>query len=235
MKISVYLCLFLSAVCLSSCHKPSRADEMRREMAQKDSLQYVQAQQTRVYSDSVLQNLLPEVDPLLAHFKYEKEDGYEDHGRYVHQLLATNKNTSRNFLQAYVTDDRRLSVQSYYYGSGGIDQRAIRLSVDEGYVEAEGTNHRFEVEGVHEVLTLTEQDALRVLEQVAAHTDSRIKVTLIGKREPIYYLQTNEKEALAETYRLALLMRDIATLEQAIRVSDRQIEKYLRKYKEEGN
>ena len=217
-------------VCQTACHKqPSRAEQLRQEMREKDSLQYAQALHTRAYSDSVLQTILPKVDSLLPLFRYEKEEGYEDHGRYVHKLLQTEKNTARNYLQAYLTDDRRLTLQSFYYGSSALDQRSVRLTVDEGYVEAEGTNHRFEAEGIHEILTIPEADALRLLEQIAAHTDSRIKVSVQGKREQIYYLQPNEKKALAQTYQLAVLMRDIATLEHAIRVSDLQIDKQQRR------
>ena len=221
----------LAAVILTvcACNKPSKADLMRQQMREKDSLQYVQALKTRNYSDSLLQTLLPEVDPLLKDFLYEKDSAYEDNGHYVHKLLRTDKNTARNYLQAYVSDDRHLTLQSYYYGAAPVNQHGIRLSFDEGFVEAEGTNHRFEVEGVHEVLTIPEADALRLLEQIALHTESRMQVRLQGTNEPVYYLQRNEKLALADTYRLAVLMSDISTLEHTIRVSDKQIEKYLSK------
>ena len=221
--------LALALLCICACNKPSKADQMRQAMREKDSLQYVQAMQTRAYSDSLLQVLLPEADPLLKNFQYEKDSAYEDNGHYVHKLLRTDKNTSRNYLQAYVTDDRRLTLQSYYYGPKAMDQHGVRLTFDEGYVEAEGTNHRFEAEGVHEVLTIPEADALRLLEQIASHTESRMQVRLLGKSEQVYYLQQNEKLALADTYRLAVLMSDINTLEHAIRVSDKQIEKYQTK------
>ncbi len=211
---------------LTSCGGGSEADARRKAKYERDSLAYVQALRTRAYSDSLLQVLLPEVDPLLRHFRYDRDSAYETTGHYVHELLQTERNTSRNFLQAYVTDDRHLTLQSYYYGSAPIDQHALRLTFDEGYVEAEGTNHRFEAEGVHEVMTIPEADALRLLEQVAAHTESRMQVRLLGKNEPVYYLQRNEKLALADTYRLAILMNDISTLENTIRMNDKQIEKY---------
>ena len=226
-NIAGILVAVILTVC--ACNKPSKADIKRQKMREKDSLEYVQALRTRAYSDSLLQVLLPEVDPLLKNFQYEKDSAYEDNGHYVHKLLRTDKNTARNYLQAYVTDNRRLTLQSYYYGSAPIDQHSIRLTFDEGYVEAEGTNHRFEVEGVHEVLTIPEADALRLLEQIAAHTESRMQVKLQGRHEQVYYLQLNEKLALADTYRLAVLMSDISTLEHAIRVSEKQIEKYQNK------
>lgn len=229
-RSSVLALLGILLCVMTSCHRPSRADQMRRDIFVQDSLQYVQALRTRAYSDSLLQTLLPQVDPLLNRFRYEKEEGYEDHGRYVHRLLVTDRNTARNYLQAYVTDDARLVLQSFYYGSQPIDQRALRIAVSEGFQQAEGTNHRFEAEGWHELLTLTPDDSQRLLDLVASHTDERVRVTLVGKREQVYYLQTNEKQALAETLQLAKLMQDIATLERSIHTADRQIEKHQRKY-----
>ena len=219
--------LLLSA---SACRRPSRADQMRRDMYVKDSLQYVQALRTRAYSDSLLQTLLPTVNPLLAQFRYEKEEGYEDHGRYVHRQLVTDRNTARNYLQAYVTDDARLVLQSFYYGARPLEQRALRIAVEEGFQEAEGTNHSFEAEGRHELLSLTPDDSQRLLGLVASHSQQRVRVTLVGKREQVYYLQTNEKQALTETLQLAKLMQDIASLERSVRTADRQIEKHQRKH-----
>lgn len=229
-RSSVLALLGILLCVMTSCHRPSRADQMRRDIFVQDSLQYVQALRTRAYSDSLLQTLLPQVDPLLNRFRFENEEAYEDHGRYVHRLLVTDRNTARNYLQAYVTDDARLVLQSFYYGSQPIDQRALRIAVDEGFQQAEGTNHRFEAEGWHELLTLTPDDSQRLLDLVASHTDERVRVSLIGKREQVYYLQTNEKQALAETLQLAKLMQDIATLERSIHTADRQIEKHQRKY-----
>ena len=230
LKLAVYNVFMLSLLLtLLSCHRTSRADQMRRQMYEKDSLQYIQALSTRNYSDSMLQVLMPQVDPLLQQFKYEKNDDYEQHGHYVHKLLTTDRNTSRNYLQAYVTDDNHLTLQSYYFGSQPLNQHTVKLTIGEDFVQAQGHNHTFQAEGNYEILTIPENDALRLLEQIAAHNEERIKVSLLGKREQIYYLQTNEKQALAHTYRLAVIMQDIATLERSVLTANKVIEKQQRK------
>ena len=81
---------------------PKQVAQRRQAKALKDSIVYLQAQQTLYYSDSILKPLLPEADRLLKEFRFEKNDNYEDHGNYVYRTLQTGWNTNRCFLQAYV-------------------------------------------------------------------------------------------------------------------------------------
>lgn len=216
---------------ISACQpKPNRAEVMRMEKFHHDSIAYIQAQQTMMYSDSLLQTLLPQVDPLLKAFRYEKNEKVEDHGQYVHKLLQTTSNTQRNFIQAYVSDHRRTVLKSYYYGDYAIQHDHLKLSAGEVFAQCEGSLYRFEVEGVHEILTIEQDDALSLLRFVAEHIDERILVTAYGKSRVTYYLQSNEKQALAQTYQLAILMQDIDQLERAIKTASMQISKYENKH-----
>lgn len=223
--------LLIALLSMSACQpKPSRVEQMRMDKAHRDSIAYVQAQQTMHYSDSLLQTLLPQVDPLLKSFRYEKNEKVEDHGQYVHRLLQTNSNTQRNFIQAYVSDDRRITIKSYCYGNNAIQHHHLKVSAGEVYMEREGSLHVFEVEGVHEILTIEQEDALALLRFITEHMDERIMVTAYGRSRITYYLQTNEKQALAQTYHLAMLMQDIDQLERAIKVASMQISKYENKH-----
>jgi len=229
-KIVFYLLLGLVSWGSSACSgRPSKVDLMRAEKAQRDSIAYCQAKQNLHYSDSLLQLLLPQTDPLLRSFVYSKNEKAEDHGHYVHRSLQTTSNTTRNFLQAYVSDNRIASVQSYYYGSRQQHQRALRLTIGEDYINKEGSNHAFNVEGWHEILTIEGDDAIQLLSFIANHTDDRIRVSSIGDQQVVYYLTSSEKQALADTYRLSVLMRDIDALERAIHVASLQIQKYEKK------
>ncbi len=191
-----------------------------------DSIVFIEAQRTLAYSDSLLQVLLPQIDPLLKQFRYEKNDKYENDGKYVHRLLRTTSNTSRCYLQCYVSDQRVTTVKSYYYGMQPINQQSITLTSNEVSIEQTGTNHAFEAEGWHEILTLDEEHALQLLNFISAHRQDRIKVTILGKSNYHYYLQQNEKEALENTYLLGTLMRDIRRLEESINLSNRQIARW---------
>lgn len=223
--------LFLLPFILFACtHHPTKVEIMRQQKAIQDSITYCNAKQNVIYSDSILHALIPQTDTLMQSFVYSKDEKAEDHGHYVHKLLQTTRNAERNFIQAYVMDNYTVRLQSYYYGSQKHEQSAVRFSFGEDYVEKEGSNHSFNAEGWHEILTIEGDDALQLLSLIDNHVNERILVTSIGKQNIRYYLSENERKALRQTYLLAVAMRNINTLERAIDVSNRQIEKYEKKH-----
>ena len=222
-------------IVLDSVHAtyPREVAQRRLAKALGDSITYLEAQSTLAYADSMLPPLLEQSDKLLKQFKYEKETQYEDKGRYVHRLLNTSSNTARNFLQAYVRDDRQTIVKSYYYGSHQVNQQQVTLSAQGEEVRFSGSNHAFEVEGWHEIMTLEDENALQLLNFISAHHSDRVRVHGAGLKPThtwVYYLNDKEKEALSATYQLGFLMKDILRLEQMANTARNQIAHYERKY-----
>ena len=219
---------------LDSVHSlyPRQVEQRRQAKTLKDTIVYLQSQLTLRYADSLLQPLLPEADKLLKEFRHDKREGYEDNGQYVYRNLQTGWNTNRCFLQAYVSDDRKTLVKSYYYGAKPVHQTAVALQAGEQQIELRGQNHTFEVEGWHEILTLEDEPALQVLNFISSHLSERIRVTALGDKpnaKAVYYLSNGEKQALDKTYQLGLLMRDINELEQQIRLASKRIEHFENK------
>ena len=222
-------------IVLDSVHTvyPKEVAQRRLAKALGDSITYLEAQSTLAYADSMLPPLLEQSDKLLKQFKYEKETQYEDKGRYVHRLLHTSSNTARNFLQAYVRDDRQTIVKSYYYGSYQVNQQQVTLSAQGEELRFSGSNHAFEVEGWHEIMTLEDETALQLLNFISAHHSDRVRVHGAGLKPNhtwVYYLNDKEKEALSATYQLGFLMKDILRLEQMANTARNQIAHYERKY-----
>lgn len=220
---------------LDSVHMlyPKQVAQRRQAKALQDSIVYLQAQHTLRYCDSLLQPLFPQADQLLKEFRFEKNEAYEDHGQYVYRNLQTGWNTNRCFLQAYVSDDRKTLVKSYYYGAQPLHQTSVALSCGDQEIEIQGQNHAFEVEGWHEILTLADEQALEILNFVSSHIGDRIRVTAKGRSRAAYYLSDNEKQALDKTYQLGLLMRDINQLEEQVRIATKRIEHYQSRTKVE--
>ncbi|MCM1034823.1 MAG: hypothetical protein NC038_04540 [Paludibacter sp.] len=208
---------------------PEQVDIRRQAKHLCDSIDYVEALRTHAYSDSVLQTVLPQADLLLKQFRYEKNDTYEQNGKYVHRLLTTKSNTARCFLQCYVSDQRTTIVKSYYKGDRPIHQSEIELSANETSIQCIGSNYQFESEGWHEIMSMNEEESLRILHFVAENRRERIRVKINGSSSYIYYLQDNEKAALEATYQLSLLMRDIRQLENNMQQANRQIMKWEKK------
>ena len=212
---------------------PREVAQRRVAKALGDSITYLEAQRTLAYADSMLPPLLEQSDKVLKQFKYEKDEQYEDKGRYVHRLLNTGSNTARNFLQAYVRDDRQTIVKSYYYGSHQVNQQHVTLSAQGEELRFSGSNHAFEVEGWHEIMTLEDENALQLLNFISAHHSDRVRVHGAGLKPNhtwVYYLNDKEKEALSATYQLGFLMKDILRLEQMANTARNQIAHYERKY-----
>ena len=212
---------------------PREVAQRRLAKALEDSVVYLESQATKAYADTILPPLLVQADKLLKQFRYEKNEKYEDHGRYVHRLLATGSNTSRNFLQAYVRDDRQTTVKSYYFGSHAVKQQYITLSADGDDMQFAGANHAFEAEGWHEVMSLEDDRALEMLNFISSHINARIRVHGQGEKSHhtwVYYLNDKEKEALSATYELGWLMKDILRVEQMQKAADTHIQRYERKY-----
>ena len=206
---------------------PKQIDARRNAKALMDSIVYIEAQRNLQYSDSLLQPLLPQVDNMIKKFNREKNGEYENYGRYVHKLLPTDRNINRCFIQAYINEDMRTVLKSYYYGSKSLQHETVTFTIGEDFQSFSGSNHSFDSEGnKYEILSLAEDDALTALGFIANNKDSRIKVTLSGNGDYVYYLSQNEKQALAETCQLVAMMRDVRQLEQQKNVASAQIAKY---------
>lgn len=221
-------------IVLDSLHVtyPREVAQRRAAKALSDSITYLEAQATLAYVDTLLSPLLGQADKLLKRFVYEKDEKYEEVGKYVHRLLSTNSNTARNFIQAYVQDNRQTVVKSYYYGNKAVNQNSVTLSASDETTIFRGSNYHFQDGSHYEIMTLDNDNSLSLLNFVNTHATSRIRVE--GNADSrtnnwVYYLNDKEKEALSDTYRLGWLMKDILRLEQMQHTATAQIERFIRK------
>lgn len=221
-------------IVLDSVHMkyPKQVAQRRLAKALEDSITFLEAQSTLAYVDTLLPPLLDQADQLIKLFKYEKREKYEDYGKYVHNLLVTNTNTSRNFIQAYVLDNRTTIVKSYYYGSMQVNQRAIALIASGEERNFVGRNYHFQDGAHHEIMTFDEENALALLNFISTYQKDKIRVEGKGGKPTlnwVYYLTNQEKKALSDTYQLGWLMKDINRLEQMQKTASAQINRYNRK------
>lgn len=229
-KTSFYIFfVLLTIVSLSACtpRKPSVA-ELRREKRERDSIALLQQRQSLVYYDSLLQAALVEIDPLLKQFEYSRESDYEDYGHYVHRALKTSRNTSRNFLQVYANDNFQAAVKAYYCGGYKINMHSLELCADSVTTRIAGHPHSFSVEGEwHETLAIDGDEALNVLRFIDGYSNRKVRVRMVGEKTSYQYiLPASEIEAIVDTYDLAQRMADIHKLENMVKTTSLQVEKY---------
>ena len=68
---------------MAGCNRPSRAEQYRAEKHAKDSVRLEEQVRSLAYYQTQLDSLMPQADSLIALFKYERNEKYQDHGMYV--------------------------------------------------------------------------------------------------------------------------------------------------------
>ena len=128
MKRTIYILavcvLVVSGMMLSGCGKKTSAVEQRRaEKHVRDSVALMEQERSLAYYQSQLEILAPQADSLLALFKYEKIEKYQDHGYYVA--------TGKNGLRVKVRDDGKGDILLYREG------KRIESADDEAFERAQ--------------------------------------------------------------------------------------------------
>ena len=73
----------LAAFFLASCTHENAAEKRKAEKHMQDSVALAAQQRSLLYYKSQLDQMLPKADSLIALFKYEKNDKYQDYGYYI--------------------------------------------------------------------------------------------------------------------------------------------------------
>ena len=190
----------------------------------KDTVMLLEAERTLQYNDSLLRQLQPKADSLVALFRYEKNEKYQSRGYYIHPALMSQNNVSGCFLQAEVGDDTQLVIRSFYFGNVELDHTLIRISAGDDYANLTGSNHHFYADGHHEITTCMSEHCAEALRFVAGRVEDKVTVVLgSDNKRHSYTLTAANKKALAQTLELFYALTDIKRLEQTISFANSQI------------
>lgn len=89
--------LIIGVFFFAGCNRPSRVEQYRAEKHYQDSVRLEEQIRSLAFYESQLDSLMPVSDSLIALFKYERNEKYQDHGYYVAN--------GRNGLRILVRDD----------------------------------------------------------------------------------------------------------------------------------
>jgi len=89
--------IVLCVLAFAACNKPSKVEQYHAAKHVRDSIALVDQQRSLDFYQAQLDSLMPVADSLIALFKYEKNDKYQDHGNYVIK--------GKNGLRILVRDD----------------------------------------------------------------------------------------------------------------------------------
>lgn len=231
MKLHFFTLFVVVWVVLTGCHRASKVEVYRAEKHLQDSAALVEQQKSLEYYQSQLDNLAPSADSLLALFRYEKNEQYQDKGQYYHPSQSSSRNAQRSYLQAIVRDDGLAIVKCFYYGAHPIRHPNIILQAQDMELVLRGETHSFEAEGWHQITTIDDSTAMQALQFIDAYSDERVRVRYGSETQSgtVFYLNDRDKKALLQSYHLAILISDIKELEKRIRITSLQIEKYQKR------
>ncbi len=195
---------------------------------------------TLAYADSLLVIKRAEVDSLVQYFTFNKEEGVEDMGHFLHKRLTIEGNVERCYIRPQVNEYGELSLVSVYYGPKEIKHTGLKMSIGDGS-EAEtlvvpfdgGRNYRFSDNGNYSEIVTYNQNAMNnIADFVLQYKDQRIKVNYSGGNPYIIYLDDVTKNAITDSYALAIALSDVTRLQQEAKIAGEKINFLERKVAE---
>lgn len=225
---------------IDTLHKlfPRLVSKRKIAVAYKDTIVRRESSKVLAFSDSILPIKVQKLDSIVKNFKYEKDEKYQEYGNYVYKSQITEQNTSRNYLKCFVDDNVDIYLISNVFGTR-LNHIGLKVSVNELFVQTDTTQksngnfHSFTEEGNYwESLTFKNETDGGVTSFITQHKSERVKVNLLCNRNITYYLSDQDKKAIASTYELWILKRDLKKLQNDIRISTIKIGQIKLRYKQ---
>ena len=201
-----------------------RADYPRKPQVLRECLKLMrqvdlkEAQRNIAFCDSLIPIKLQEADSIKNHgFTFEKDERYETVGNFIWKGTTVERNVQRSYIRSGVDEKGQIYIASVFYGARAINHTGIRLSTPDGQsIETAaipydgGLNFHFTDMGyTTEVVTYKEEKGIDAIKLIAANPNARIKVEYTGGRPYVIYMESLDKQAVAQCFRLASVLNDV--------------------------
>ncbi len=217
---------------------PRLVNKRKIAVALNDSIVLRESYRTIKQCAEILPELKNSFELMQKNFVLQKNEKYEEIGKYVYKTQAGEQNTGRNYLMYEVDEKGDVYLSSRYSGEK-INQYALK--VEAGGMEATtdvnsknaGVLHAFvDGEGYYEYLTFKNEAIGSIAEFIHANKSLAIRVTLLGNTNKSYMLQQVDKQAISETYKFAQARILLHKTENDLRLAQQRIGKINLLYKE---
>ena len=210
---------------------PRLVNKRRIAAALEDTIVRRESSRTLAYCDSILPKKQHEADSIQKNFRFEKDKIYQETGNYIYKTQQVESNTNRIYLKAYVSENADLFLISNYCG-GKLEHTTVEVASNELFAHTDTIDtsdpnyHSFTDGGMRwEVVTFKNDAGKDVASFVAQYLSKQIKVILHGKKNYNYYLSDSDKRAIAETYHLWIVKKDVVKLQLEIKKATAKIER----------
>lgn len=216
----------------NSC--PSAIDR-RRDAQQLDyRIQLVVEQRTLEATDAQMEAYGTKIDSVLnERFEYVRSE-YDTEARFVPKGTDAGDVTERSYVHAAVTERGTTQLMSTYAGASPLGHTGLRLEAADGTSVAtqaipynDGSNYRYQILGTHyETVTYEGDKDGGALSFVALHADDRRLTAYLvgGKREQRVAIGDKERQALAASYELGVMLRERQRLRHEHRTSEMKVQ-----------
>ena len=142
---------------------------------------------------------------------------------YVHKSQTVVRTLDRSTVRGYVDKNGTFYIASCYTGSSHINHTMLRVAVGDNYITTDtvtndALNHSFDDGGqVWETVKYKYGSDNGAAEFIARNYEHRIVLTFEGGIPCTYVMNDVDKQALRDTYYLALMLRETVQIKSQIR------------------
>ncbi len=194
-------------------------------------IKLVEAKRNLLYADSVIKFKQAEFDKLVKDFSYEKNEKYENTGKYIYKWQKTKYNAGISYIKPIVEETGVFTLTSVLCSDYAINHQSAKFIVGDVYAETEivplesAYNHRYkDYDKYFETVVYRNSSNEGIAQLLEENKDKTIKVILQGeKKKSIIWLSKTEKDAITKAYNFAIVLKDLKDLERIISTSKKKI------------
>lgn len=217
---------------------PRLVDKRKLAVAMEDTIILRESYRTLNYCTKLLPELTNEYEQLLKNFVLQKNEKYENIGKYVYKSQVGEQSIGRNYLKYEVDENGETYLTSMYSGAK-LNQVTIQVAAAGMTVTTDtvakntGVLHAFnDGERYYEQLTFKNEADGGIAEFIHANKNLTLKVNLLGTKNSSYALQQVDKVAISETFKFAQARKLLRKTENDLRIAQQRIGKINLLYKQ---
>lgn len=208
---------------------PKLVDKRKVAVALKDTIILRESYEMLDYCQKALPELKKTYESLFSGFVFEKNEKYDETGKYICKTQVAEQNAGRNYLSVEVDENGDVFLVSHYSGAK-INHSKLEVSVSGVTVLSDSTNagvlHAFtDGSAFFENLTFKNEADGGIAGFIASNKNSAVKVTLAGTKRFTYLLSDKDKVAVADGFLIGKTKKAIAKAENDMRIAQQRIGK----------
>lgn len=183
--------------------------------------------------DSLVIKKERQLDSLQKFFVFEKDNRINTVGMYTHISQLAEKNTYRTLLKANVNEKGELFLTAIYYSNRKLDFNSLQVKTADlqlrETVQGNGANYThqvFQEEGyIREMVTFNRIAENEICRFISENKHQSIHVIFQGRVAYNHPLSITDKNAIADTYALFNVVKDLVKMRQEKKNSEALLKK----------